>query len=230
MFDRTHVQDDAPSLFRMKEVAPKETGSEVHIVHDPNAAALLANRRALVYLSPFLGREHSLSKAATELEVRPSTVAYWLPRFVDAGLVRAVRTERRAGMPSKRYRAVASRIVLPAGVLPADVAHRFFGQLRQVAERQLVDALGRGARTSRPWAVEFTRDERAGGMSTRLVSQDRSSTQTLAMLDMFDAVRLGREDAHALVQDLRDVVERYKERGRGARRYLVHLGLAPHPG
>ena len=93
---------------------------EQRTVTDPAAIALVTDRRALRYLTPFLRAEHTLTSVAAVIEKNPSTVAYWIPRFVRAGLLEHRGDETRAGRAMPRYRATAQSFLVPYRSVPFD--------------------------------------------------------------------------------------------------------------
>lgn len=204
-------------------------GTADRTIDDPRAVELLTNERALPYLAPFLGVEQSLSSAAAELGVAPSSLAHWVSRFVAADVVTVTSRERRAGMASPRYVAPA-RLVVPGAAIPPELAYRFIEKTRGAAERQFVEALGLHMTTARPWALEFARHDETGGISTTMVPLGGDPSRLPPALDLFQAVALRREDARALVSDLRALLESYQGRSQRGTLYLVHLGVARHHG
>lgn len=83
------------------------------VISDPAAAEVLTDPARRRYLEPFLRAEHTLQTAADTLGVAPSTLAYQIDKLRALGLLALVRTEPRAGMTSKVYRAAATRFFVP---------------------------------------------------------------------------------------------------------------------
>src|SRR5688500_13493510 len=113
-----------PRLFRMKTAVSKEIPARTTIT-TRRAVDLLCNLSAVRKLDPFMRTEHTLSTAAAELAVTASTLAYWVPRFVAAGLLRVVRTEARAGMATTWYRASAESYFVPMSALGERARQQF---------------------------------------------------------------------------------------------------------
>src|SRR5687768_15418609 len=104
------------TLFRVKTTTSKEPGVSVpdqQSLTSPGAVDIVCNLRAIRKLEPFMRAEHTLSTAASSLGVSPSTLAYWIPRFVRNGLLHVVRHEERAGMAMTWYRASALSYFVP---------------------------------------------------------------------------------------------------------------------
>src|SRR5207253_1990609 len=131
-------------LFRMKESVSKVTSFTV----GPEGARLLTNPKALNYIGPFLVGPHTLTTAAGVLGVAPSTIAYWIPRFLGAGLIRETVRQRRAGMASPLYEAVAESFSVPLELLDPIQAERFISggramMLDRVSRALIESTLGR---------------------------------------------------------------------------------------
>jgi len=69
---------------------------------------------------PFMRAEHTLGSAAKSAQVPASSLAYWVRRFLTAGLVEITRVQPRRGKPIPHYRAMSRE----ATTAPADPAFK----------------------------------------------------------------------------------------------------------
>lgn len=206
-------------LFRVEDSTSKETT----LVADAAQVALLTDVRALRYLAPFLCGEQTLSSASAAAGVPPSTMAYWLPKFQQAGLIEVAGSRKRAGMASPRYRATADAFLIEAGQ----------------ADRGRVEALLTSARTAMNEHIGAAIDTMDITRMLRLAIRGNTPTMvdvhaepcvpaTPAVVRLsLDPLRLSHARARALWDDLRAVVERYKAGSGKGTEYVIQLGIAP---
>ena len=192
----------------------------------PDAVALLADRRAVRFLVPFLRGPRTLTEAAAEVDRPVSTVAYWVPRLVRAGLVEEVDRRERAGRPMRVYRAVAQRLLVPVGSVPLDARVTFLDAGRHRLMRRFLD--GVDEELSR-WDDAGLRFEAAPGGGLAVNLQPPSSVPARAeWTEGWLVLDLDPDDAAELVAELDALVSRYVGRS-GRRRYLVHAGVVREP-
>ena len=198
-------------------------------ISDPAAVDLLADLRALRYLTPFLGAAHTLTSAAQALDRSTSTLAYWIPRFVRVGLLVHLGDVRRNGMAMPRYRAPADQLVVPFKSVPFDrrvalldggrmrILRRFLDGLDEAIERDEAFALGFSSEAPHRFAIEM--------VESPAHRADRPYT------DGWLTMALTTDDARAFSHELGELLDRFKERssGRraGTRRHIIHVGIAP---
>ncbi len=198
------------------------------IIRDQLAVDLLTNLTATRRLAPFMHREHTLGSAAAVQDVPASSLAYWVKRFLRAGLLEVVRLESRAGKPIPVYRAVASEFHVPLDAMPLGTQEEFLhGGRRHVFEEfaAAVDTAGRRwsdsglrIRSDSTKGVEITFIEPEGGTPAPVTEWWGSVTLTGA-----EAVEV-QSTLDALLQ--RVTTQRTSE---GGRRYMMVFGLAPAP-
>jgi hypothetical protein len=82
-------------------------------VHTTAQAAVLDERDVARFFHPFLGRERTVSQAAAEVGCKLNAMHYRVKTFLEAGLLRVVREQKRAGRPVKVYRSVADAFFVP---------------------------------------------------------------------------------------------------------------------
>lgn len=137
-------------------------GLTLRTVDDAQQARLLSDADSLAFLTPFLGREASMSQAARELGRPLDTVRYRVRRFCEAGLLQVTREERRPGRPIRYYRTVADGFVVPFELTPyAEIEERARDALR-ASDEVYVRALARAARSQ--------------GLDARRIYRDREGT------------------------------------------------------
>ena len=194
-------------------------------VKRPKAIELLSNRKALHFLMPFLGAEHTLTSAAAALGKRPSTVAYWVPRFVDAGLLIHLGDEQRAGRAMPRYRAAARTFVIPFRLLPFEGRVALLDGGRLTVMNKLLDGVDEqlakvgdfGLRVSAP--VD-------GGIAVHTTDDAARAKQPFT--DSWFRVNLTERDAIEFATRLDELFEEYADRS-GPNRYYGHVGLVREP-
>jgi hypothetical protein len=191
-------------------------------VSKPAAVEILTNTKGLRHLRPFMRGEHTLTSAASELEVAASSLAYWVPKFHRAGLVKRVSTRHRAGAPMPVHRAVAQTFILPYAALPVEQRIALLDQGRARILRQFLDGLDEQL-------------ERAG--ETRLVISALPDAMSIVMdgderlpsaVDTWQTLKLSAQDAVTLGAELEALIAKY-EGGTGGATYLVHAGITRQP-
>jgi hypothetical protein len=186
---------------------------------------MVTDLRALEYLAPWLHGEHTLSSAAAAVGVSPSTMAYWLPRFCDLGLVEVTGTRQRAGMASKVYRATAEVFVVNAGrVDPARLA-AFTG----AADAELRQAIEAAMTRKNLWSavrLEIHRGLGAADVGAGIrLEPDVALDGVLCLAS--ESFSMGAELAREFRDELLAFVGRYKARAEPGSQYLIQLAVAP---
>lgn len=211
----------------MPRKLPESVPVPLELSH-PLAARILADPDLAVWLKPFMHSAMSLKCAADELKIPIQTLHYRAEQMVEAGLLKVEREEARRGRPVKFYKATARAFEVPLELVPP-------GQLRDLEnalswkrafEQGVNKALGRSG-YERYLRVHLGED---GIMNW---GDWEKSNETLfddfpAVFDRWGVFRLSRKEAKALQKELSQVYEKYAHR-RGDGRYVMHLGLAPHP-
>ncbi|MCU1388021.1 MAG: hypothetical protein JWL72_1359 [Ilumatobacteraceae bacterium] len=200
-------------------------------ITDRAAVLVLSDLRALRYLTPFLLGAHTLTSAAELLQRPPSTVAYWIPRFVRVGLLVHLGDQQRAGMPMPRYRAPGRQLVVPFGALPVERRALLLDGGRMRVLRQFLDGLDEAVERDASLSLGFSSDA-PHSFAVEMVESD-AERAVRGYTDAWMSVRLTADDARQFSRDLEAVIERYVARDVGRRdrgkRYLVHAGIAPEP-
>lgn len=107
---------------------------------------MLVDRDVRLFFDPFLAREASVTEAAREVGCRASVMLYRVGRFVEAGLLRIVREEPRAGRAIKIYRSSHDAYLIPYALTPfASLEETLLSQFDATA-RRLAGVLARRLR------------------------------------------------------------------------------------
>src|SRR5690554_2570341 len=94
--------------------------TSVQIVTDSRLGDLLSRPGTLQQLEPFLGRDSSISEAATRTGEKPNTVLSRVRRWVRTGLLVVTGQRRRAGRPISLYRTSADSYFIPFDTTSAE--------------------------------------------------------------------------------------------------------------
>ena len=193
---------------------------EATLVADQAQAALLTDPRALRYLAPFLIGEQTLSSAAAATGVAPSTMAYWLPRFLAAGLIRVASRRKRAGMASTCYRAAADLFLVDADQQRIEALRAYTAA---ALSEHISIAMG-ATRVTRTFRLAI-KGRTAETVEVR-ADPGTAGNRELARLAI-ETVRLSHRQAQALWDDLTEVIARHQAGGGTGTEYLVQLAVAP---
>lgn len=210
-----------------RPAAPQPYSSPV-VVRDHMGVDLLMNLDATRRLAPFMRREHSLGSAAAELNVPASSLAYWVGRFVKAGLVRVVRHEPRAGKAIPIYRALSDEFQVPLDAMPLGLRDEFLnGGRRRMFEEftKAVDAVAE--KYLREGMRVRCHPER--GVELNFLENDRELPVPVS--ESWGTVALTEAEARELSTLLEEVSARFRARttGRDKKEYVMVVGLAPVP-
>jgi hypothetical protein len=196
------------------------------IIEQPRAIHLLTDRRALRHLRPFMLGEHTLTTAARETSEPASTLAYWIPKFLGAGLVERLRDLPRAGMRSPRYRAVARELVVPFAAIPIDRRVALLDEARLVLLRRFVDGVEEALAADRSFRLGFTADP--DGFTSVHIVETPAEAAKRSVTEGWHVVRLTDARARELSAELEAVIARYTD-DRSGRPHILHVGVAPEP-
>lgn len=188
----------------------------------PAAVDLLTKTKALRYLHPFLEAEHTLTTAARTAGLKPTSLAYWLPRFVRAGLVEQLRREPRAGAAMPVYRAVARRLVVPYAAMPVDRRIALLDAGRERILRRFLDGLDELMERRREIGFAFSTE--GSGVAIQVDGIDSGGPYT----DAWGRLRLTADQATSLAAEMEALVAKYQG-GTSGGYYLIHAGLAAEP-
>lgn len=202
---------------------------EARRVTNPRAIRILADTDAAPWLKPFMREALSVKAATEELGVSIQAMHYRVQRMLRAGLLEVTEVRRRPGRPIKRYRAVARSFRIPLDRVPPGLVE----DLERGAswERLLDRGAKRAGRVLRYADELVVHLDEYGALNYDLGPHLREILDANAppvLRFRSAALWLDWRDAKALQRELVDLWTRYRSR-RGARRYVLSLGLAPHP-
>jgi DNA-binding Lrp family transcriptional regulator len=200
-------------------------------VKNPLAARILADPDIALWLKPFMKAPHSVKEAAEILKVPLQTLHYRVEQMVEAGLLEVVGLEARRGRPIKRYQATALGFKVPLELIPPRMLEDLEGAV--FWSRQLQKGLERTRRLPkyRDHLMVYLNEHglMVFGSSHEKVRPKILAEDEPAVLSLWSAgLYLSRKDAKSLQKELWELYQRYHGR-QGPERYVLHLGLAPHP-
>ncbi|HRE00487.1 MAG TPA: hypothetical protein PLV68_04255, partial [Ilumatobacteraceae bacterium] len=135
---------------------------------------------------------HTLTSAATQLKTRASTVAYWLPRLLAAGVIEERGEIKRAGKAMPRYRSVARSFVMSYKQVPIEARIRLFDGGRVDMMNRMLDGLDEElARRPEMRFSVFAPDT----ATMAITSIDDESTSPKPFTDSWMSLRLDEADA-----------------------------------
>ena len=198
----------------------------VMIVRAHDAVDLLLNVQAARHLAPFMREERSLGSAAAELDRRPSSVAYWVGRFVKAGLLVVTRQQPRAGKAIPYYRAAAEEFRMPFDAMPPGTTEEFLHGARKVMVAEFASSVERAARHHFTDGISVTGHAKHG-MSINLIEPKGGGTSPVT--EWWGNIALTKAEASELQHEMEALARRFNTNkpGSGRSRYLMMVGLTP---
>ena len=188
-------------LLRMVE----PDSSRFHTVENSRQAQLLTDPKSKAFFKPFLAQECSTSRAAQALGCPLTTMHYRVKRFLEAGLLKVARVEKRKGRAVNHYRSAHDAYFIPLSLTP----------YATIEERLEAQAAPLFANLLRAYANAIRRSERYGHHIFRsggaFCTSDLLPELTLGGLPVVYAdmtTALHKEDALDLGASLRDLFER----------------------
>ncbi|MDO5535833.1 MAG: helix-turn-helix domain-containing protein [Propionibacteriaceae bacterium] len=206
----------------------------LHRVTSPEQAAILVNPVRSRFLHPFLGRDCTVSDAASQLGVSVNTMLYRVRRMVARDLLEVVRVVPRPGRAVKVYRSKHTGYLVPVDAMRYDdLRHRVDAQGRVLAQqlaRDYTDVL-----TNAPAdGVRILARNAAGDVwTTDLAPAANHRGQPVHFSDV--TVQLTREEATELRQLLLHATTRALDHNRTAPTthsdpYLIVTAILPTTG
>jgi hypothetical protein len=198
-------------------------------VRDQRAIELLLNLSSARNLAPFLGRENTVSAAATELGQDIKSIYRWTQRFLACGLLIETQSVPRSGRAIRHYRTVASEFMIPMAALPLSILVGTDNLLHQQMQNALIRSWLKNS-TDRPWGARvFLEGGRVSiDMTDGSSSRERISEAVTPNWTRWFSLQLALPDAQAFQSELIELEERYRGRETvEGTTYLIHLALAP---
>lgn len=195
-------------------------------MRNPQAVDVLLQISAARRLAPFMREPHTLGTAAAELEMPASSLAYWMKRFLRAGLVEVVELRRRAGKPIPVYRATADEFRVPLDAMPPGAREEFIHGGRRHAFDLFSAAVENFAQRHLREGLRIRCDPHRG---VEMTFGPEVGDRPVPITEFWGMVMLTDEEAAQLHSELEAISSRYTRSGdgRGRRPHLLMVGLAP---
>jgi hypothetical protein len=155
-------------------------------------------------------------------------MAYWVPRFLDEGLIVHIGDIARAGRPMPVYRAPGRRLTVPFSKLPFDQRVALLDDGRTRVLHRFLDGLDEAVAESEDFSLEFSP---SGPTGFSLLMLENPNPAARLFTDNWMSLELTSEDALDLSAELERLLKKYADR-EGPKKYVAHAGLAPaakHP-
>ena len=191
------------------------------VVTQPAGVDLLFDLRASRMLAPFLSAEHTLSSAASLLEIAPSTLAHWIPKFLRTGLVIQTRIEARKGAPMRWYRAPSNELFVPMASVPDVTRMGFLDEGRRRILERFTEGMDERLTRDASSGVSF---KSSGPTGVDVELEPAPALRSEPWTEFWGILSLTRVHAHALALELADVIERYRAIEGGSVEVVVHAG------
>jgi hypothetical protein len=235
-------------LGSLLEMKPKNYGREnlptPEVIRDTEQARLLSDPKHSRYFEPFVARDCTVSQASKEVGCSLDTMLYRVKTFLQAGLLKIVKTERRRGRPINVYRSSAERYFIPFEVTPfEDVEARIRRQNRE-NENVVAPIMAKILRQSGREGRHIYRDAKgevwdSSGSDATTLPPDLNSEEEIKKLayqrdrpiseTMAGEFLLSEEDAKDLLFEFYNLSRRYKNKsdGKPSKRYFYQFVLVP---
>jgi hypothetical protein len=201
-------------------------------IEEPKIAAALVDPNKQKFFAPFFARETTIAEAARVARVSTLLMYRHVKRFEALGLLKVTRSEARRGRAVQYYQTVAKEFFIPAQVLPLETTLEV---VERNAQKLFLHNLGKTLMNQEEAADLGTRilpSETNPGMAATYIALkpgenwNPSVVKDVALVETWVNLRVSREEAKALQQELEQIVERFQERS-GDGKYLLRLGLTP---
>lgn len=198
-----------------------------HVVRGLRAVDTLLDLKSIRCLGPFLRGPRTLSQAAVELDMSTSTLAYRIKKLEDAGLITRVSPRERAGMAMPRYRASGQLLFLPFSEVPAGMTSDVLDGGRKRLLDRFLDGLDEVLQHAGHSGLQFTASGESG---VEVDLREPADIRTLPpWTDFWGSIHMTKEQAYEFAEELKQLVERYRDLPATRGEYIVHIGLAPSP-
>jgi hypothetical protein len=202
-----------------------ETWKSIAVITSPKSVDLLTNRSALPVLEVFLQSEHTLSSAAKQLNRTPSSVAYWIPKLLKAGLIQQIDAIERAGMAMPVYRAIAKEFRVRYALLPVDRRIALFDGARMELLRLYLDGIDEAMQRHSACSVAFSAPKERR-LTIQAVFDDAREPRPFA--EQWFVLKLSPEDAVEFKERLHALTAEFDSRG-GKKTFVGHIGFVAKP-
>jgi hypothetical protein len=196
------------------------------LITDPLTVERLCEVKLLHHLAPFVARECTLPKAASELGITPQRMSYWINKFVRYKLIEFVRFEKQGRHQTAVYRSVHDEFVFDLAAVNEAHAMSLLQSIQGPRFEQLQRSIARNF-TLRAEHAQF-RIWRAESGVRSLLFNPNDANDTFGITSNFVQLWLDANDIEALHQELRDLCDRYlaKSDKRKSKTALLYCALA----
>ncbi len=189
---------------------------------------MLASLKILGFLNPFMMKAQTQTQAAAAIGRPTSSMAYWVPRFLDEGLIVRVGEVARAGRPMPVYRAPGRRLTVPFSKLPFDQRVALLDDGRTRVLHRFLDGLDEAIAESEDFSLEFS-PSGATGFSLQMLEEPDPEPRPFT--DGWMSLELTKAEAIELSAELERLLKKFSGR-KGPKKYVAHAGITPaakHP-
>jgi hypothetical protein len=174
------------------------------------AAAVFTSPQGGRIMQMLIGEQFTLANLARATEMPLSLLHYHVAKCIRLGLLKVERVEPRAGRAVKHYRATARTFFVPSELVDTLPGAELTKALRAELDRNQARSIV---------GVNFTHD--GARPSVRMVKEGATPEHEV---ELWLSIGLSNADAGALIDDLKSVLDKYRERGdERAPFYLVHM-------
>ncbi len=209
------------------------------IIEDEKAIKLLSrnNFKAFYFLKPFFNEARSLKEAGIETYTPASSYYYWIKKFLDLGLLKLVRQDKRGGSKEAHYLASAKKMLLRVdGNVGLD---DFYIAAGNEYQSQIIEQMSKSCKKIKDeLGLLFSRGEHGdlygqivaleGGENLPILKDELLKESSPAAFASWQEIPLKHADAKEFQRRLSDLLNEYKEKASpNEKHYLLQLAIVP---
>jgi len=214
---------------------PEADSCSLRIISDPAAAGFLSDPGTVMFITPFLARDATVTEAAEALGVQGSAMLYRVRQMIRLGLLVVSWAEPRAGRPIRHYRSAAEGYFVPLEVTPYETSQAQFLRRERHQHQVFAEALAATrSRRQRGWGIQVRRDPGGSVLISAtpqplVEHQVNHQIMSAEPFSVWSNVTLRPESASELSGRLQALVDEYIWDGatEGGEPYVLHIGLVP---
>jgi len=211
---------------------------ETFIIKNSEASQLISNVETAKKLLPFFITAKSLSEAALELDIEPSSYYYWIKKFLNLGLLKIAFKKKRAGSSIKYYITPAKNIFLATdpGLIPI---RDYFKQATSEYNKLISDGIVESLESLEKKLGILISNNGRGALATKVallssnnipssIRPELLKYDSPAALSVWSHLRLRHTDAKEFQAKLASLLEEYKSRSSPKQRgYFIQMAIVP---
>jgi hypothetical protein len=196
------------------------------LITDPFTIERLCEVKLLHHLAPFIARECTLPKAASELGLTAQRMSYWINKFVRYKLIAFIRFEKQGRRQAAVYRSVQDEFTFDLAAVNEAHAMNLLLAIQGPRFEQLQRSIARNF-TLRAEHAQYRIWRTENGVRSLLFNPN-DPDDTFGLTSNFFHLWLDADEIEALHQELRELGDRYlaKSDKRKAKTALLYCGLA----